>query len=104
MKFFSKKLKKYDSTEEVIKRIDGRLIKYVSERDANNVEAIIGRGGRLIVTDKEIAVNCNGEDVFVCPRNKARVSELVSLNGVIIEGEFGGIKRSVTAYYTYYNK
>ena len=56
------------------------------------------------MTDKEIAVNCNGEDVFVCPRNKARVSELLSLNGVIIEGEFGGIKRSVTAYYTYYNK
>ena len=97
MKFFTKK-SKYN-TSDVLKRINGRMIKYVSHRDENNVETIIGRGGRIVVTDKEIAVNCDGKDVFVCPRELAQVSELLSLNGVIVECIENGIKRSVTAYY-----
>lgn len=96
--------RKKDDTEKVLKRIDGKLIKYVSSRDENNVEEIIGRGGRLVVTDTQVAVNCDGKDVFVCDRNSASVSELLSLNGVVITGEIDGKRRSVTAYYTYYNK
>ncbi len=64
--------KKKDDTEKVLKRIDGKLIKYVSSCDQNNVEEIIGRGGRLIVTDSQVAVNCDGKDVFVCPRDGLR--------------------------------
>ena len=62
------------------------------------------RGGRLIVTDSQVAVNCDGKDVFVCPRETASVSELLSLNGVVITGMVDGKRRSVTAFYTYYNK
>lgn len=96
--------KKKDDTEKVLKRIDGKLIKYVSSRDQNNVEEIIGSGGRLIVTDSQVAVNCDGKDVFVCPREMTSVSELLSLNGVVITGMVDGKRKSVTAFYTYYNK
>ena len=73
--FFNRNM---DDTQKVLKRIDGKMIKYVSERDQNNVEEIIGRGGRLVVTDSQVAVNCDGKDVFVCPRETASVSELLS--------------------------
>lgn len=96
--------RKKDDTKKVLKRIDRKMIKYVSERDQNNVEEIIGRGGRLVVTDSQVAVNCDGKDVFVCPRETASVSELLSLNGVVITGISNGKRRSVTAFYTYYNK
>ena len=53
--------KKKDDTEKVLKRIDGKLIKYVSSRDQNNVEEIIGRGALFIVSHTQLAVNCHGE-------------------------------------------
>lgn len=96
--------RKKDDTEKVLKRINGKLIKYVSSRDQNNVEQIIGRGGRLVVTDTQVAVNCEGKDVFCCKREDASVSELLSLNGVVITDNSDEKKRSVTAFYTYYNK
>lgn len=96
--------RKKDDTEKVLKRIDGKLIKYVSSRDENNVEEIIGRGGRLVVTVRRLPLTAMAKTFFVCDRNKASVSELLSLNGVVITGEIDGKRRSVTAYYTYYNK
>ena len=37
-------------------------------------------------------------------RETASVSELLSLNGVVVTGMVDGKRKSVTAFYTYYNK
>lgn len=100
-----KKRNKYDATGQILERINGRAIKYVAMRDEDGVEAILGKNGRIVATQKEIAVTCDAADVFLCKRQGAVVAELLSLDGVRIEGECGDGKiRSVTAYYTYYRK
>lgn len=100
MKLFGKfKKNKLDDSSAVLKRAAGRRIRFVGELDDNNVEVVIGKGGRVIITDTEIIVNCGGEVVFSCPIETAVVSELLSMTGIRITGECNGIKRSVTAYW-----
>lgn len=56
------------------------------------------RQGQLIVLSSQ-------KIVFRCAVEKLKISELMSLEGVILEGpdqEQGGRVRKVIAYYTYY--
>lgn len=101
MSFFRKSSRgKYDDTEAVLRRVDGKMLRYVAKKDENGVEEIVGKGGRIVVTDTEVAVICGAKDVFRCDRRQAVVSELLSLDGVRLSGPSG----AVTAYYTYYRK
>ena len=91
--------------DELLERIDGRQIKYACRREEDCTETIIGREGRLVITDTEVAVRCDGKDVFCCSREGAEVGELMALNGVRIRGTCGdGSLQTVVAYYTAYNK
>ena len=64
-KIRNRKLKANDS---VLKRIDGKKIRYVAARDENNVESILGKGGRIVITNTQVQVNCEGTVVYCCDK------------------------------------
>ena len=55
--------------------------------------------------DKEtFTVRCDGVIVFSCPVNTVEVYELISLGGARISGVCDGIPRTVTVFFTLFNK
>lgn len=108
IKLFGSK-KDGDSEAERRKRaeaLSGRAIKYVTERDAAaGADVVIGKAGSLSVRQGQLIVLSSQKIVFRCAVEKLKISELMSLEGVILEGpdqEQGGRVRKVIAYYTYY--
>lgn len=86
------------------KKLSGRHIKYVTERDENG-ESVIGRQGAIIIKDRELLVYSSEQVVFRTPVDEMSAAELLSLEGVILSGrdtENGRVERTVVAYYTYY--
>ena len=84
------------------KKLDGRAIKYVTERTPDG-ETVIGKSGALIVKGDELLVYSSADVVFRCHVDEMTASELMSLGGAIITApdlEHGGAERTVTAYYT----
>ena len=95
--------RKLYANKAVLARINGKPIRYVSARDENNVESILGRGGLLQVKNDRITLNCEGKTVFACPAKGAVIAELISLGGVRITGLVDGEEQTVTAFFTYFN-
>lgn len=96
--------RKLKANQAVLKRIDGKLIRYVAARDENNVESILGKGGRIVITDTCVQVNCEGIVVYECDKKGVEISELISLGGARITGNCNGETKAVTVYFTYFNK
>ena len=100
--------KKEDSRafrREMAKKLDGRAVKYVTERADDGSESVIGREGALILKDDELLVYSSSDVVFRCKVDEMTAGELLSMEGVILTApdvEHGGVVRTVTAYYTYY--
>ena len=87
---------------EVIEQIRSRAIKYVSTRDENGTEIILGHSGSISVKDDELIVFSEGRDVFRCNVYDAEVGELMSKDGVRLSYvDEQGEKHEVTAYYVY---
>lgn len=100
-----KKISKAEA--ELLGKLDGREIVYASERDSlNNMESLLGREGRINVTDSEIIVVCGNNIVFRGNKYNVEISELMSLEGVTIKGEDINENkyRTIVAYYKYYRK
>lgn len=87
---------------EVIERIRSRAIKYVSTRDENGTEIILGHSGSINIRNDELIVFSEGRDVFRCNVYDAEVGELLSRDGVRLKcvNEDGSVQ-AVTAYYVY---
>lgn len=108
-KFLKRKPKNENSVafrREMAKKLDGKHIKYVSER-INNEELIIGREGGLNLRNGELIVFASGVVVFRADVDELTASELMSGDGVILTAhdlEHDGEYRSVVAYYSYYRK
>ncbi len=86
--------------------LNGRHIKYVTERE-NYEDSVIGREGALIVKEDELLVYSSADVVFRAKIDQLDASELMSKEGAILTGpdiEHGGRMRTVIAYYTYYIK
>ena len=99
MGLFSKQSKTDRENAKLIERLDGRAVKYVTERDpATGIESVIGREGRINTKNGTIAIVCNGTEVFRCSSDAAQTGELLSLEGVIIKTA----ETMVVAYYKYY--
>ncbi len=104
--FFKKKPK----NEEVLAKMDGREVKYVTQRvrdeDGNAKEIILGKSGRVAVINGEIRVMCGAEDVFRCMAEDAIYFILMSGNGMTVSGvnSINGEHMDLTVYYTYYRK
>ena len=111
MGLFRKKVKKEDTPEyrrKMAERLDGKHIKYVSER-IEGIEEIIGREGALNLKDDEFlvfsAVKDGHEVLFRAKVDELSAWELLSLEGVVLTApdlEHGGEVRTVIAYYKYY--
>ncbi|MBQ9121841.1 MAG: hypothetical protein IJY12_05750 [Clostridia bacterium] len=111
MGLFKKKVKKEDTPEyrrKMAERLNGKHIKYVSER-IEGIEEIIGREGALNLKDDEFLVFSavkGGHDVlFRAKVDDLSAWELLSLDGVVLTAadlEHGGERRTIIAYYKYY--
>lgn len=94
--------------EEMAKQLDRRTVKYVTERKAGeDSDTVIGRAGEILRRGDEILVIAGDGTLFRGKIADTAMSELMSLEGVIFEGEdleHGGKRRKIIAYYTYYLK
>ena len=103
---FKKKRSEYPDGREMAERLNGKHIKYVTERK-DDEDYVIGKEGALILKNDELLVFSSADIVFRCKVDELQASELLSLEGVILKGpdiEHGGEYRNVIAYYTYYIK
>ena len=120
-KLFGRRATERAERQKLIKKLDGRAIKYVIERlpeeegapasdrtggfAAN--ELIIGRAGALIIKGGELLVFADGLVLFRADIAELDASELLSLEGVILiapDLEHDRRVRKIVAYYTYYLK
>lgn len=90
--------------QDMAERMNGRHIKYVTERE-NDSDTVIGHDGCLAVRNGELIVLSDGVVKFRVKVAEMTASELMSLEGIILSGpdiEHEGIYRTVIAYYKYY--
>lgn len=102
--------KKKTKNNEVLAKMDGREVKYVTRRvrdqNGNPQEEILGKTGRVVVIDGEIRIMCGAEDVFRCMAEDATYFILMSGNGMTVSGvnSLNGEHMDLTVFYTYYRK
>lgn len=85
-------------------RVAGKHIKYVTERIGDQ-DIVVGKEGSLCIKGEDFLVYASMDVLFRCPIQQLQISELMSLDGVILTGpdlEHEGRERSVIAYYLYY--
>jgi hypothetical protein len=94
---------------EMAKRLDGKHLRYVTERtqldDGRIDDVVIGREGALIVKENTLLVYASADVLMRLEIDEMTPAELLSGDGVILSGcdiEHGGAYRTVVAYYTYY--
>lgn len=103
MLFFKKKTWD-DGGTALYKKMDKKTLRYISETTTGE-EVIIGKGGFISIVGDEIAVFSREKEVFRCKMSTASCGELLSLDGVRINGiDAEGNRRSIVAHYTYYRK
>lgn len=99
-----KKLGSYAFRLEMAEKIVGHHIKYVTERK-DNVDEVIGRDGAMALRNNELIVFASQDILFRTDIATLNASELLSKDGVIINGpdkEHNGIERTIIVYYVYY--
>ena len=108
MIFFGKRKKEREDKkirDAVIERLSGKIIKYCSERaEDGSGDIIIGKDGSLTIREGELIVFSSADIVFRCDIDELLASELLSRDGVILEGydKDAGRNRKIIAYYKYY--
>lgn len=92
--------------EEMARKLDRKVIKYVTERK-DGIDTVIGRHGCLYHKDDHLQVISDDGVVFDGKVRDILMSELLSKEGVIVSGpdlSRGGEHREIVVYYTYYLK
>lgn len=90
--------------QEQADRMNGRHIKYVTER-INDQDIVIGHDGCLAVRNGELIVLSDGVEKFRVLIAEMTASELMSLEGIILTGPDltrNGEEHTVIAYYKYH--
>lgn len=90
--------------QEFADRLNGRHIRYVTER-IDDQDIVIGHDGCLAVRNGELIVLSDGVEKFRVEIAQMTASELMSLEGVILSGPdivSSNTERTVIAYYKYY--
>lgn len=86
------------------KKLDGRSLRYILERDANGNEAVIAKGGVLSDFEGKFSVISGDRTLFCTPTDDLYAWEFLSLEGATLTGidETTGKERTILAYYKYY--
>ena len=106
--FSRRKQKQLDTNTELLAKIDGRIIRYVTcrgiDENGNPMETVLGKEGRINTLHDRIVISCSGTEVFRCDTALAKCGELMSVEGVVVTGpnQVTGRTESVVAYYKYY--
>lgn len=108
-KLFGKKNDEYSPKFriEMAKKLDRKYIKYVTERDEDGTETILGKQGCIYTCEDLLRVVSTDGKIFEGRIVDLLMSELLSGDGVIIQGPdlmHEGKERKIIAYYTYYSK
>lgn len=83
-------------------KISNKLLKYVSEQIGDEYE-IIGKNGYFTYKDDVLSVYSVDKPLFRGKADQLEISELLSLEGAVIEGpDLDGKRRRLIAYYVYY--
>lgn len=85
-------------------KLDGRNIRYVTERQ-EGIETVIGREGHAnMINDNEFAVTSGIETLFLADIEEMKAWELLSLEGAVLTAfdKHTGRERSIVIYYKYY--
>ena len=102
--------KKKNPNVDVLDQMDGREIKYVTQRirtpQGEVKEHILGKSGRIILIGDEIRVMCGETDVFRCNAQDCSYYMLLSGDGITVSGvnAINGIKMDIIVYYKYHRK
>lgn len=105
MLFSKKQREERRAQQELLSRIDGKLIQYATRRDPDTgEELVLGKDGRICVGKADLTLMCDGREVFRCALDGIRLGELMSRDGVTIEGKnpATGFLHKAVAYYKYY--
>ncbi|MGN0173534.1 MAG: hypothetical protein ACI39F_03750 [Acutalibacteraceae bacterium] len=96
-----RKRKKLENPE-VLQRINQRAIKYVTTRNEDGTEYVLGHSGSINIKGDELICFSEGRDVFRCNVYEAKVGELLSKDGVrLAMKKDDGSEYAVIAYYVY---
>ena len=107
MGLFSRKKEQNEQTA-MLAKMHGRSIRYAAKRfvneNGNPQERVLGKNGAINTVENRLVIMCDGKDVFRCDAETVSVSELMSLNGVVIQGvnTETGKQETVVAYFTGY--
>ena len=83
-------------------KISNKLLRYVSEQKGDEYE-IIGKNGYFTLKDDVLSVYSVDKPLFRGKTDKLEISELMSLEGAVINGpDLDGNYRRLIAYYVYY--
>ena len=94
--------------EELFDRVCGKAIKYVARRqmraDGSTEEIVLGKGGRVSHGNGCFMVDTTAGEVFRCDEDTVRCAELLSRDGVVVQGvnTHTNAEDTVVAYYVYY--
>ena len=94
--------------EELFGRLCEKAIRYVARRftkpDGNTEEMVLGKGGRLSHGNGFFMVDTGDGEVFRCAEDEVRCAELLSRDGVVVQGvnTHTGEEDTVVAYYVYF--
>lgn len=94
--------RKSGANRKLLKHIDGVRIKYVTQRNSDGTERVIGKEGAVSANEERVLLLCGGRSVFCCPVGAVTCNELLSGDGVVLSGVDSetGREMSVTAHFT----
>ena len=110
MGLFSKLFRREDVASkryrlEYARKLDGKLLRYVTERLPDG-EVVIGKDGHITVKQDVLSVYGGAELLFRCDCESLAAAELMSHDGVMLEGVdiLTQKNRKLVAHYKYYRK
>ncbi len=88
----------------VLERIDKKALKYVTQKDENNTEIVLGKNGAVNIIEGEVVVAFEGSDSLRFKTDMVNVGELMSLDGFVLSGVETGSQKfmKIVGYYKYY--
>lgn len=110
MRFFRRKDKPPKDTDSVeykrwmANKLDGRVLRYILERDQDGVEIVIGKGGVISVVDGNLSVVSAAKTLFSARVDTLSAWEFMSLEGATLTGYdlTADKERTILAYYKYH--